>query len=198
MLVDTLAEQTARGYHLFFFGHDLPSAVAAGCEFKTEGVCTVSPSVHPSGALYRIVHDVSIARLDQEEACALFPFLSEALSKRAKRKQRPPSGRSMPGDRRTQKDGSVIERIKATRSTVQELEAAGIALRPSGENTMVGLCPFHDDHRPSLWVYTDNGLWGCNKPTCRAAGFHDVINFRALVRGISNSASIKELASEFL
>lgn len=36
----------------------LPSAVGDECEFKTSGVCMVAPSVHPSGVIYRIVHDV--------------------------------------------------------------------------------------------------------------------------------------------
>ena len=196
--VDTLTERTARGYHAFFFGEGLPSAVGDGCEFKANGVCAVSPSVHPSGALYRIVCDVPVADLDQEEACALFPFLSASLSRHAESTQRHSCSRDELGNRDKQQDGSVIERIKAARSTVQEMEAAGIVLRPSGENTLVGLCPFHDDHHPSLWVYMDNGLWGCNKPNCQAAGIHDVINFRALVRGISNSAAIKELANELL
>ena len=75
MQVDTLAERTARGYHLFFFGPGLPSAVGNGCEFKARGVCTVSPSVHPTGVVYRILNDAPIACLDRDQARLLFPFL---------------------------------------------------------------------------------------------------------------------------
>jgi DNA primase len=96
------------------------------------------------------------------------------------------------------RQGGVIWRIKATRSTFDEMCAAGISLRPAGTNSLVGLCPFHDDHSPSLWLNPESGLWGCNRPDCSAAGIHDVINFRALFRGISNRAAIKQLADEFL
>ena len=91
-----------------------------------------------------------------------------------------------------------LARIKAARLTLHEMIAAGITLSPGGANTLVGCCPFHDDHSPSLWLYTDSGLWGCNRPACLASGTHDVINFRAFSRRISNRAAIKQLAEEFL
>jgi DNA primase len=81
---------------------------------------------------------------------------------------------------------------------MEEMQAADLTLQAGGKQTLVGLCPFHQDHSPSLWVNPESGLWGCNKPTCPAAGIHDVINFRALIRNISNSAAIKQLANEFL
>jgi hypothetical protein len=41
-------------------------------------------------------------------------------------------------------------------------------------------------------------LWGCNRPDCRAAGVHDVIDFRAFWRRIPNRAAIRQLADEVL
>lgn len=196
-MVDTLAEQTGRGYHLFFTGEDLPSAVGDGCEFKTSGVCMVSPSVHPSGVVYYVVNDAPINRIDEKKATLLFPFLSEVCEhqerdnftmrnafKKRRRDALPRNG--------------VIARIKAARPIMDEMNATGVKLQPGGKNALVGLCPFHDDHSPSLWVNPESGLWGCNQPRCPAAGTHDIINFRALKRSISNSAAIKQLADEFL
>jgi hypothetical protein len=193
--VVTLTERTARGYHLFFIGRGLKSVVGNGCEFKADGVCAVSPSIHPSGVPYRIIQDVPIAHLDGERARYIFPFLSEVRSSRE-----PPDPKRVPTKRRKDKavSGGVIARIKAARSTVDEMRAAGVRLRPGGQRALVGLCPFHDDHHPSLWVNPKSGLWGCYKPSCPAAGVHDVINFRALTRGISNRAAIREMAREFL
>ncbi len=57
---------------------------------------------------------------------------------------------------------------------------ADVILASGGPNTLVGRCPFHDDHAPSLWLYPDSGLRGCNRPATVGAGVHDVINFRAL------------------
>ena len=198
--VDTLAERTARGYHLFFFGKGLASAVGNGCEFKASGVCMVSPSVHPSGAVYRVVNDTPIVSVNERRACALFPFLSRVRRTR----QRVALTNAPKGDlSQSRKTGvpesaGVISRIKAVRSIMDEMNSAGVILRPGGRNAVVGLCLFHDDHSPSLWVNPESGLWGCNQPRCPAAGVHDVINFRASRRGISNSVAIRELARECL
>ena len=188
--VDTLTEQTARGYHAFFFAQELPSGAGNECEFKASGVCMVSPSIHPSGLVYRVIHQAPIAPIDAQTAHLLFPFLSERHPSQARVELTIPP--CLPGE------GGVIMRIKATRSILDEIYVAGIKLRPAGTNALVGLCPFHDDHSPSLWVNPQSGLWGCNRPDCSAAGTHDVINFRALMRGISNRAAIKQLADEFL
>ncbi|MCC7362651.1 MAG: bifunctional DNA primase/polymerase [Anaerolineales bacterium] len=198
--LQTLTEQTARGYHVFVWGESLRQAASAGCEFKTRGVCMVSPSVHPSGVVYRLVTEAPIARLTAESARRFFPFLSEAPGQHT-----PEAGVGLavmracgkPTGARAAKDG-VVARIKAARSIAAEMTAAGVKLQLAGKTTLVGRCPFHDDHRPSLWVNPESGLWGCNKPGCPAAGTHDLINFRALWRGLSLRAAIKQLADEFL
>jgi hypothetical protein len=195
-MIDTLVEQTARGYHLFFSGENLASAIGDGCEFKTSGVCMVSPSVHPSGVIYHITSNAPIASVDGEQACSLFPFLSEVYGQKERDDL---STRNMPKrERNVPPCDGVIARIKATRSIMDEMNATGVKLQPGGKNALVGLCPFHDDHSPSLWVNPESGLWGCNQPRCPAAGIHDVINFRALKQGISNKAAIGQLADEFL
>ena len=197
--VATLAERTGRGYHYFFFGKGLSSAVGDGCEFKADGVCTVSPSIHPSGAVYQIVNNVPILDIDDETARLLFPFLSDTRQRDRWVRTSSLDARSAHrvGEGSSMSDG-VVARIKTTRSIAAEMQAAGIALRPGGAKALVGLCPFHDDHNPSLWANPESGLWGCNRPDCPAAGVHDVINFRAIWKGISNSAAIKQMAREFL
>lgn len=197
---DTLTEQTARGFHSFFVVKELLSVAGYGYEFKTSGVCMVSPSCHPSGVVYQIVKNVPILMLDEERMRTLFPFLSASFSQPRQPDDKSPSltlalknkGKNLPAA------AGVIPRIKAACSIVDEMQAAGIKLQSGGQHALVGLCPFHSDHSPSLWVNPDSGLWGCNKPTCPASGIHDIINFRALIRHISNQAAIKQLADEFL
>lgn len=198
--VETLTERTARGYHVFFTGEGLTQAAGSGCEFKTRGVCMVSPSVHPSGTVYRVVNDSPLARLDHQSACVLFPFLSEAPSKLERQDwQIAPRLEELAKRKSLGALGTgVVARLKAARPIVQEMHSAGVKLQRGGQATLVGLCPFHPDRFPSLWVYPKNGLWGCNQPNCIAVGVHDVINFRALHAGISNQAAIKQLADEFL
>jgi hypothetical protein len=52
-----------------------------------------------------------------------------------------------------------------------------------------GLCPFHDDSHPSLWVDIYNDLWGCH--ACAAHG--DVINWHSLRKNITVRGAIKDL-----
>ena len=187
--VSTLAERTSRGVHLFFFAPSLRYAAGDGCELKSQGVCTVAPSMHPSGRLYRPLTRPPIAILAPTVACSLFPFLSDQIEPRPQdhsRRCRVPAS------------GGLVARIKAARPTLHEMHDAGVILIPGGLNTLVGRCPFHDDHAPSLWLYPNTGLWGCNRPDCRAAGVHDVINFRALTKRIPNRVAIRQLAAQFL
>lgn len=192
---ETLVERTARGYHWFFVSAGFTSAAGNGCEVKTSGVCMVSPSVHPSGTIYHIVQAAPIITLKDERARTLFPFLSASPRDAA---PLPAGGTPEKGIQAWPLDSGVVARIKAVRTIVAEMKAAGIELRPGGQAALVGLCPFHADHSPSLWVNPARGLWGCNRPGCLAAGIHDVINFRALWRGISTLAAIQQLAHEFL
>ena len=194
--INTLTERTARGYHLFFTGRDIKSGAGDGCEIIAKGVCMVTPSVHPSGVQYFITHGAPIAALDSDTAHRLFPFLSKKHG--VERRKVDMAIITTHSSEVISRDNGVVAKIKACRSTVEEMLGAGIKLRHSGTDALVGLCPFHDDHHPSLWVSTTTGIWGCNKPTCTAAGCHDVINFRAMFRNISNSDAIREMAKEYL
>ena len=62
---------------------------------------------------------------------------------------------------------SEIERIKREISVQRLVEAAGILLTKSGKD-LVGLCPFHDDHDPSLRITPGTNLWRC--PPCDIGG----------------------------
>ena len=189
--IRSLIEKTARGYHVFFLAETrLPSAADSACEFKTSGACAVAPSIHPSGTRYSVIYPGPITTLDSGTARSLFPFLSAIPHpKPSSDSNKPPLSLPQTG---------LVARIKSTRPIVDEARDAGIHLRPAGHDTLIGRCPFHDDHTPSLWVYPDKGLWGCNRPDCPAAGTHDVINFRARWRSISNRAAIRQLADEYL
>ena len=73
-----------------------------------------------------------------------------------------------------------IERIKREVSLERLVEASGIELKKSGKD-LVGLCPWHDDHSPSLRVSPGTNLWRC--PPCGAAG--NVIQWVMKRNGVS-------------
>jgi len=65
-------------------------------------------------------------------------------------------------------------------SPIEEVVAcSGVTLRPNGRR-LIGVCPFHDDGRPSLVVYPQNESYFCFG--CGAGG--DVIDFVARLHGV--------------
>jgi DNA primase catalytic core len=84
-----------------------------------------------------------------------------------------------------------FDAIKRTRDLVRVIESYGVALKKAGAD-YVGLCPFHDDGKPSLHVTPGKGLWRC--PACGAAG--NVIQFVAKKEGITDrEAALKLLGA---
>ncbi len=205
-MVETLIERTARGYHVFFQGVQLPSARSNQCEFKASGVCMVAPSVHPTGQLYHIVKDMPIAFLAKDKARLLFPFLSEPAAQRTRHDGNGALNRSVLKTKRCHvvDDAGVVARIKKVRTVEDEIRASDVQLYPAGPGELVGLCPFdhcgHQDSQPSLWVNTGRQRWGCYAPGCESnvggEKAHDVVNYRALSRGLSNREAIRQLANE--
>jgi hypothetical protein len=55
--------------------------------------------------------------------------------------------------------GTLSERIKAS-VTVLEFVSQYVDLKPTAGGA-VGLCPFHDDHHPSLGVNATGNYWNC-------------------------------------
>ena len=61
---------------------------------------------------------------------------------------------------------SEIERLKREISVQRLAEARGMKLKRHGAD-LIGLCPFHDDHEPSLVITPEKNLWHC-LGACRA------------------------------
>src|SRR5215475_17217 len=55
---------------------------------------------------------------------------------------------------------SEIDRIKRETDLVKLVESSGVNLKRKGKQ-FPGLCPFHDDHEPSLIVDPKKQLWNC-------------------------------------
>ncbi len=74
-----------------------------------------------------------------------------------------------------------LERLKAEVSLERLAEARGVQLRRHGAD-LLGLCPFHDDHEPSLLISPAKNLWHC-MGACQAGG--SVIDWVMRERGVS-------------
>jgi hypothetical protein len=192
--LQTLTEQTDRGYHLYIKCLGLPSISTPAIEIKTHSVVMVAPSVHPSGKRYEIVNPAPIASLTVEQVKTTFPFVSSALEAMALSPKPDVRRRDMPSA------GDLISRIKAGRSVLEE--ASGLTDLKGRGGHYYGLCPFHDDHEPSFWVDDEAGLWGCYSPRCPTntggQNAHDVINLRMFAGHMTARDAIRALANEVL
>ena len=74
-----------------------------------------------------------------------------------------------------------IERLKREVAVERLAEARGVKLQRHGAD-LLGLCPFHDDHEPSLVITPAKNLWHC-LGTCQAGG--SVIDWVMKAEGVS-------------
>lgn len=87
-----------------------------------------------------------------------------------------------------------LERIKREIPIERLVKAAGIELRKHGAN-LVGRCPFHEDHTPSLVLTPEKNLWHC--PGARNSGGL-VIDWIIKTRGVSFRHAVERLRANQL
>jgi DNA primase len=74
-----------------------------------------------------------------------------------------------------------LERLKQEVSLLDLVQSYGVKLQKKGKD-MIGLCPFHDDHSPSLVISPDKNLWHC-MGACQEGG--SVIDWVMKSEGVS-------------
>jgi DNA primase catalytic core len=87
---------------------------------------------------------------------------------------------------------SELERIRREVSLVRLIETSGIALKKHGKDLM-GLCPFHADHEPSLVISPDKNLWHC-LGACQTGG--SVIDWVMKKNGVSFRHAVELLRAD--
>ncbi len=87
---------------------------------------------------------------------------------------------------------SEIERLKREISVQRLAEARGVKLKRHGAD-LIGLCPFHDDHEPSLVITPSKNLWNC-LGACRRGG--DAIAWVMRSEGVSFRHAVELLKED--
>jgi DNA primase catalytic core len=87
----------------------------------------------------------------------------------------------------------LLERIKQETPLRLLVERSGVVLKVSGEN-LLGLCPMHEDHDPSLVLTPSRGLWHC-LGACQAGG--TVIDWVMKADGLDFREAVDKLLAEF-
>lgn len=85
-----------------------------------------------------------------------------------------------------------LERLKREVPVVSLVEARGVELKRHGAD-MIGLCPFHEDHEPSLVVTPEKNLWHC-LGACQAGG--TVIDWVMKAEGVSFRHAVELLRTK--
>jgi len=87
--------------------------------------------------------------------------------------------------------------LRSRYDLVAFLSEAGVRLRRHGADYL-GLCPFHDDHEPSLSVSPSKQYWcclgACSTPSKKAGG--DVIEFARRLWGVSFREAVQRLGGQ--
>src|SRR5213594_3901664 len=91
----------------------------------------------------------------------------------------------------------AIERVRRSLDLVAVVEGRGVKLMRRGRN-YVGLCPFHEDHEPSLVVNPEKQLWHCFGACGSNGGKNggDVFAFVARADGVTFLEALKRLGYE--
>ena len=89
---------------------------------------------------------------------------------------------------------SEIERLKREVSVERLAEARGVKLKRHGAD-LIGLCPFHEDHSPSLVISPKKNLWNC-LGACRRGG--SVIDWVMRAEGVSFRHAVELLREDHL
>lgn len=182
-LADTFTVTTHRGYHVYYLSDDVRSWRSAGVEVLGKGKAVIGPySLHPSGELYLPVNPPEIRSIT---TVSDFPLLS------TNRPVNPKPPKKAPDHIKGLRGGiSPVKRIKSTWTVLDALEQlhpdSFASIKGSGR-WLSALCPFHDDHRSSLWIDTERKIFGCH-----ACGVHgDVINLVAETYQTTPGAAIR-------
>ena len=85
-----------------------------------------------------------------------------------------------------------IERLKKEIAIERLVAGFGIELKRAGAN-LVGRCPFHDDHTPSLIVTPETNLWAC-KGKCNMGG--STIDWVMQTQGVSFRHAVELLRAD--
>lgn len=169
-----------RGMHVYIrLPHKERNRKAGKIDIKGDGYVLGPGSIHPSGAEYQaqreaLLFPVIEALSDVLPTALLIPSVTPPG---ATVWQTPPRPWAATGH-------NLIAKIKAA----YPIESLFPQAKPSGKGWLLATCPFHDDHHPSLWINTEQGICGCfsgctDKPL-------DVINVYARMNGLSNRDAI--------
>ncbi len=179
---------SARGVHVYLYTRERAKNYKLE---KLDVLCDrkyalTAPSIHPSGAAYTVLQDLTPARIDCVEEMLPREWVETAEEKLMRQAAEQATGDGM----YAQYDGeSVIRKIKA-HWRIEDFFPSSI---PSGSGWSRVRCPLHDDRNPSAGINVDQQIFTCFTH-CYGPKPLDVIGLYARIHGLSNADAIREMA----
>jgi hypothetical protein len=183
-LLPTYQEVTPRGFHVFYKVSPPPGLqLIKGVEIKS---VVISAPSQVDGKFYTVI-DATLPIIEVKDPRKLFLLLSEKEIPQSRKRDLTVTQGVRSGPVAT----DLVSRIKRAYNLV-DLVSRSTELSPSGlqGRWLTGLCPWHDDSNPSLWVDIEKGVWGCH--ACGVKG--DVINWYARSNNLSERDAILQMA----
>jgi len=184
-VADTFTVRTRRGAHVYMAGQ--VTVAVPGAEVKyNSGLVVTCPSVVAGHSYQPVNSGAQILQVPQ-----LLSLQSESLVVSPRSAMGAPAPIVKPDVARPGDD--TVSRIKQALPLLDYAETLTKLTTRDGR-FYHGLCPVHDETRPSFYVDTQRGLFGCY--SCGKRG--DVINLYAQVNHVRLSEAISRLAREVL
>lgn len=192
--------KTARGAHVYV---RMPvggvNQKRRGVDVKFNGFVVGPESIHPSGKVYTAMNDEfcfpEVFSLDTLLPVELFPYvIPDASTSRIEPIEMPLLKKAENAFEQVNllSGLDLINRIKQTVRIENMLP--GQLKRTSGDGRWYSVvCPFHADHKPSMWVDVRRQLCGCE--VCRMKPM-DAINLYARMKQLSNADAVLQMAEE--
>lgn len=185
---------TSRGVHVYL-RCETPGAnrKAGKIDIKYRGYVLGPGSVHPTGAIYRALKNALVFPLIHSLSDVLpGEILTLATPENVKTHVTVVADPWTSAMRTpTILSSGIVDKIKAT----LRIEDTFIQKSQTSADGrwFITRCPLHDDHKPSMWIDTEHQICGCfsgctSKPL-------DIVNLHARMYGLSNSETIRVLAS---
>jgi len=193
----TFTVRTRRGAHVYLTGQ--VTVAVPGAEVKYNGGIVVTCVSVVAGHTYQPVNsdakilqvpaDLSLSSESQVDITT--PQMACPTSAQLKPTMGAPAPIVKPGVARA--GGDTVSRIKQALRILDYAETLTKLTTRDGR-FYHGLCPVHDETRPSFYVDTERGFFGCHS----CGKFGDVINLYALVHDVELPEAISQLAREVL
>lgn len=190
LLSVTYTVRTGRGMHAYFMVKDgerrtstlLMHGREVG-EYKSTGYVVGWPSVHESGRMYKKVGGENIKEVDSERDL-MIEIKTQPRYERDLVERQPINGVGLAAKIK----GEIPIDIYLLRLI------SNFDVMPDG--SLMGKCPFHDDHRPSLQVWPSENRFYCHSPHCIAHQRSDVISACSFMYGVDMGEAVRILAKE--